>query len=161
MNPVTVLYLDHTGKLGGAEVAIARLMGSLDRTRFRPIAVFADGGAAPEMVRAQDVETHIIPLDGKVREVKKDSLGFLAFLNPGRFFTFFTYASCVSYRSSIESRGSPLAILSAFVCAKSSFCPAASQPSPAAGPARSAQPVYVAVGTATSTIRIPAISFPS
>ena len=96
MNPVTVLYLDHTGKLGGAEVAIARLMGSLDRTRFRPIAVFADGGAAPEMVRAQDVETHIIPLDGKVREVKKDSLGFLAFLNPGRFFTFFTYASRIA-----------------------------------------------------------------
>ena len=96
MIPATVLYLDHTGKLGGAEVAIARLMGSLDRTRFRPIAVFSDEGAAPEMVRSYGVETHVLPLDGKVREVAKDSLGFLAFLHPGRFFSFFTYASRIA-----------------------------------------------------------------
>jgi len=93
MKPITVLYLDHTGKLGGAEVAIARLMGSLDRAHFRPIAVFADEGAAPEMVRSYGVETHVLPLDGKVREVAKDSLGFLAFLHLGRFLSFFTYAS--------------------------------------------------------------------
>ncbi|HEX4086708.1 MAG TPA: glycosyltransferase family 4 protein [Chthoniobacteraceae bacterium] len=96
MNPTTVLYLDHTGKLGGAEVAIARLMSSLDRSRFHPIALFGDEGAAPEMVRGFGVETHVIPLDGKVRNVVKDTLGFAAFLHPGRFFTFFTYASRIA-----------------------------------------------------------------
>jgi len=88
----TVLYLDHTGKLGGAEVAMARLMGAIDRKRFQPIVVFADEGAAPALVRATGAETHVLPLDGCVREVRKDTLNPRGFLKPRRLLKVVKYA---------------------------------------------------------------------
>ncbi len=93
---ISVLYLDHTGKLGGAEVALVRLMSSLDRNRFRPIVVFADEGPAPTLMRTTGVETHVLTLDPKVREVRKDTLGALAFLKPRRLLSVIAYAIRIS-----------------------------------------------------------------
>jgi len=88
----TVLYLDHTAKAGGAEFCMLRLLGALDPARVRPIVVFADEGAAPEMFRAAGLETHVIPLSGEIREVRKDTLGGPAFLHPGRALALGSYA---------------------------------------------------------------------
>ena len=88
----TVLYLDHTAKAGGAEFCMLRLLKALDPDRVRPIVVFGDEGAAPEMFRAAGLETHVIPLSDHVREVRKDSLGGSAFLHPGRAFALASYA---------------------------------------------------------------------
>jgi len=73
--PIRVLYLDHTAKLSGGELALARLLGALDRTRVEPIVVLAEDGPLRELLAQQSIDTHVFPLSAKVRNVSKDSLG--------------------------------------------------------------------------------------
>ena len=47
-------------------------------------------------MRATGVETHVLTLDSKVREVRKDTLGAFAFLNPRRLVLVFVYAMRIS-----------------------------------------------------------------
>ena len=79
--PHNVLYLNHTGLPGGAEFALARLLGAIDQTRVKPIVVFGDHGRAVELVKESNVETHVIPLTGEIRDMRKDTVGPKAFLN--------------------------------------------------------------------------------
>ncbi len=78
--PVPILYLDHTAKWSGGEIALARLLGSLDRTRFRPLVLLAEDGPLVERLREMNVETHVLPLSGAIRNVRKDTLGLGAAL---------------------------------------------------------------------------------
>jgi glycosyltransferase involved in cell wall biosynthesis len=78
--PIRVLYLDHTVTLSGGELALARLLGALDRTRVTPIVVLAEDGPLRELLAQQAVETHVLPLDEKLRRVRKDSLGIAGLL---------------------------------------------------------------------------------
>jgi len=87
-----VLYLDHTSKLGGAEYALLRLLSGIDRTLVEPIVLFADEGAAPALFRDAGFETHVLPLDSKIREVRKDALNGSAFLHLGRAAALGSYA---------------------------------------------------------------------
>ena len=87
-----VLYLDHTSKLGGAEFALLRFLKAIDLSAVDPVVLFADEGPAPQLFREAGFETHVLPLSGKVREVRKDTLAGLAFLHPGRATALATYA---------------------------------------------------------------------
>jgi len=87
-----VLYLDHTSKLGGAEFALLRFLKAIDLTAVEPVVLFADEGPAPDLFREAGFETHVLPLAGKVREVRKDTLAGLAFLHPGRATALAAYA---------------------------------------------------------------------
>jgi glycosyltransferase involved in cell wall biosynthesis len=73
--PIRVLYLDHTAKLSGAELALVRLLGALDRTQVEPIVALAEDGPLRELMAQQFIDAHVIPMSEKVREVRKDSLG--------------------------------------------------------------------------------------
>jgi glycosyltransferase involved in cell wall biosynthesis len=72
--PIRVLYLDHTAKLSGGELALARLLGALDRTRVEPIVVLAEEGPLRELLVQQSIDTRVFPLSESVRNVRKDSL---------------------------------------------------------------------------------------
>ena len=91
-----VLYLDHTGKLGGAEFALARLMRSLDRLAVDPIVLFAEDGSAVQLLRNTAVESHVLEMGGKVLKARKDSLKALAILHPGRLFGLLAYSRKVA-----------------------------------------------------------------
>jgi glycosyltransferase involved in cell wall biosynthesis len=69
-----VLYLDHTARLSGGELALARLLGALDRSRVEPIVVLGEEGPLRDLLARQSIETHVLPLDAQVREVRKESL---------------------------------------------------------------------------------------
>jgi glycosyltransferase involved in cell wall biosynthesis len=73
--PIRVLYLDHTAKLSGGELALARLLGALDRTRVEPIVVLAEEGPLRELLVQQSIDARVFPLSESVRNVRKDSLG--------------------------------------------------------------------------------------
>ncbi|HVK05265.1 MAG TPA: glycosyltransferase family 4 protein [Armatimonadaceae bacterium] len=73
--PRTILYLDHTARWSGGEIALLRLLAELDRTQFTPVVVLAEEGALVERLQAKGIETIVLPLSGDVREVRKDSLG--------------------------------------------------------------------------------------
>jgi glycosyltransferase involved in cell wall biosynthesis len=87
--PIRVLYLDHTGKLSGGELALARLLGALDRARVVPLVVLAEDGPLRELLSQQGIETHVLPLDAKVRQVRKDALGAAGWLRQARSLTAF------------------------------------------------------------------------
>jgi glycosyltransferase involved in cell wall biosynthesis len=73
--PATVLFLDHTSKMGGGEIALLHLLQQLDKERFRPLLVLGEEGPLAEKVRASGVETSVIPLPAHVANTRKDSLG--------------------------------------------------------------------------------------
>ena len=73
--PIRVLYLDHTARLSGGELALARLLAALDRTRVEPIVALAEQGPLRELLEQQSIETHVLLLHESLRDVRKDSLG--------------------------------------------------------------------------------------
>ena len=94
--PYRVLYLNHGAKPSGAEFALWRMLGARDRQRIQPVILFGEEGPAADFMREIGVETHVLPLTGKVREVRKDTLGFGAFLHLGRLGAFGAYAARVA-----------------------------------------------------------------
>lgn len=74
--PITVVYLDHTAKLSGGEIALLRLLESIDRTRVHPIVLLAEEGPLKERLDRIDVDCRIVPLSGKIKDVRKDTLNF-------------------------------------------------------------------------------------
>lgn len=78
--PIRVLYLDHTAKLSGAELALVRLLGALDRSRVEPIVALAEDGPLYELLTRESIDTYVLPLDEKLRNVRKGSLGLLGLL---------------------------------------------------------------------------------
>jgi glycosyltransferase involved in cell wall biosynthesis len=73
--PLTVVYLDHTAKWSGGEIALLRTLGALDRSRVTPVVVLAEEGPFAERLRGIGIETHILPLSEELREVRRGSLG--------------------------------------------------------------------------------------
>ena len=56
-----VLYIDHTAKMGGGEIALANLIQYLDRTKVEPVAVVFEDGPLVERI-APMLETRVISL---------------------------------------------------------------------------------------------------
>jgi glycosyltransferase involved in cell wall biosynthesis len=73
--PPVVLYLDHTAKWSGGEIALLRTLEAIDRTRVTPVVALASEGPFADRLREAKIETHILPLAENLREVRKGSLG--------------------------------------------------------------------------------------
>jgi len=70
----TIVYLDHSSKMSGGEIALLNLATHLDRSRFDPVVgLFADGPFRAKLEEA-GVETHVIPLDPEMLSIRKDTL---------------------------------------------------------------------------------------
>lgn len=78
--PRTVVYLDHTAKWSGGEIALLRTLEALDRSRVTPVVLLAEEGPFADRLREIEIETHVLPLSGRAREVRKDTLGASALL---------------------------------------------------------------------------------
>jgi glycosyltransferase involved in cell wall biosynthesis len=69
------LFVDHTAAMGGGEIALLNLVVRLDRARYVPeVLLFADGPLRARLETA-GIETHLLPLDASIADVRKDSLG--------------------------------------------------------------------------------------
>ncbi len=71
----TVLFLDHTAKLGGAEIALLHLLQQLNKQKFEPVAVLGEAGALAEKLSESGIETYVLPLDSAITDARKDGLG--------------------------------------------------------------------------------------
>ncbi len=69
-----VCYLDHTAKLSGGEIALARLLETIDRKAIDPWVILAEDGSLAERLRAAGIRVDIVPLSGAVLDVRKDSI---------------------------------------------------------------------------------------
>ena len=80
----TILFLDHTAKMGGGEIALLNLVSALDRTRFLPVVALAADGPLAGRLREAGIETHVLPLDKTLLDTRKDSLGVSSLLRLGQ-----------------------------------------------------------------------------
>ena len=90
--PKTILYVDHTAKLGGGEIALLNLIMALDPAKYRPLVVLAEDGPLAERLRAAGIDAEILPLDPVLRETRKDTLGTGSLLKVGQAKTLFAYS---------------------------------------------------------------------
>lgn len=86
-----VCFVNHAAETGGAEFALVRLVLSLDRSEWHPVAVFCEEGPAVELLRSRSIETYVIPLGAGLGKVRRGSLGSLGWLGGGRAFTAVSY----------------------------------------------------------------------
>lgn len=77
--PMRVLYLDHTARLGGGELALARILAALG-DRIDGDVVLAEDGPLADRLRRLPVRLHVRPMDARWRELSRDAPGPLAAL---------------------------------------------------------------------------------
>ncbi len=91
--PVRILYLDHTGELGGAERVLLDVLPRLDRRRIAPLLAASPDGELLGRAQALGVEVVPLRLDERARTLSReawglDPLGFVwrarGFLNEAR-----------------------------------------------------------------------------
>lgn len=87
-----ILYLDHTAKLGGGEIAILNLVKALDQKRFKPVFILASDGPLATQLRDADIETHVYPLSSNVIETRKDSINANVMIQLNKIFECLSYA---------------------------------------------------------------------
>ena len=90
--PLTIVYLDHTAKLSGGEIALLRLLESMDRTRIRAIVVLAEDGPLRERLEKIGIDCRVVPLSGSIKDVRKDTLDLGILRKLGLVFGLFGYS---------------------------------------------------------------------
>lgn len=88
----TILYLDHTAKMSGGEIALLNLVSALDKRHYHPVVVLAADGPLAGRLRAADIETYVEPLAPAVLETRKDSIGPKSLLRVGQAWACIGYA---------------------------------------------------------------------
>jgi len=83
VTPRFILIVDHTAELGGAEVALLRLLAELDRARFTPVVLLFSEGPLVGRLRELQVEVLVEPLSRAVVATARDRV-FGSFLQPGK-----------------------------------------------------------------------------
>jgi glycosyltransferase involved in cell wall biosynthesis len=73
--PRTIVFFDHTAKMGGGEIALLNLVLEIDRSLYKPIVVLGEEGVLADRLRAGGAEVHILALDAQVAHTRKESLG--------------------------------------------------------------------------------------
>jgi len=69
-----ILYVDHTAKMGGGEIALRNLLEHLDPSLVEPVVLLCSDGPLASQLGGR-FQVHVLPLDTKVGDVRKDSLG--------------------------------------------------------------------------------------
>ena len=70
-----ILYIDHTAKLGGGEIALLHLVQHLDRERFTPIVLLSSDGPLRAKLQESGIEVHLLLISDSILESRKDALG--------------------------------------------------------------------------------------
>ena len=70
-----ILYVDHTAKMSGGEIALLNMLEYLDMTRFEPLVLLISDGPLREKLESARIETCLLPISPSVLETRKDALG--------------------------------------------------------------------------------------
>lgn len=71
--PLRVAFLGHVARLSGAELAMVRLIGALG-DRVEAHVLLAEDGPLVPMLREAGASVHVVPLDDRVRDVRRASV---------------------------------------------------------------------------------------
>jgi glycosyltransferase involved in cell wall biosynthesis len=77
-----ILYVDHTAKLGGGEIALRNLLCTLGSTSIKPVFLSFEEGPLVDQLR-DTVDVHVLALKDTVASASKESLGLASMLRVG------------------------------------------------------------------------------
>jgi len=80
--PRRILFVDHTAKLGGGEIALLNLVRHLDPTRYTPLVLLFSEGPLKDRLEEAGIQTHVLPLSPSIINTRKDTLGTKSLLRP-------------------------------------------------------------------------------
>jgi glycosyltransferase involved in cell wall biosynthesis len=81
--PLRVAFVDHTARLGGGEIALLNLVSNLDPALVTPIVILFSAGPLADALRAESIETHIVPASAAMLDTRKNSLGVKSIFKAG------------------------------------------------------------------------------
>ncbi len=85
-----ILFFDHTAVLSGGELALLSLVSQLDQRLFEPIVLIGQHG--PLVDRIQHLAaTHVLELDSRVKDTRKDVMGWRTVVDPTKMWASLTY----------------------------------------------------------------------
>ena len=102
---INVLYLDHTAKWSGGEIALFRSLTAIDKNIINPHVLLDEEGEFANKMRYIGVKTEIFPLSHKVISLRKDKLDKHFFSNVSSFTEYIKYAILLSKRIQEEKTG--------------------------------------------------------
>ena len=77
--------------LGGAELALAGLLGAIDRSQWEPVAVIGEEGPLIDKLTEAGVQVETLPLPASLRRVRQGQIGMGTLLNPRSIAVAFSY----------------------------------------------------------------------
>lgn len=80
----TVVFVNHCAKPGGAELALLRLVCSMDSRKWNPVVVFGEEGPMVSRFRDRCIECYVLPMGRKLSSTRKESLGGSGLASFGR-----------------------------------------------------------------------------
>ena len=86
MKKKVILFLDHTARMGGGEIALLRLVTALDRSRFTPVVALGAEGPLSAALAEAGIETHVLPMTKRILDMRKESIRLRALLRPWAIF---------------------------------------------------------------------------
>jgi glycosyltransferase involved in cell wall biosynthesis len=90
---IRVVYIDHTAKMSGGEIALLNLLTHLNRERVEPIVILFSDGPLRRKLEQIGIPTEIIPLEDAVLNTRKDMLDGKGLMQVGRAWTSLRHAS--------------------------------------------------------------------
>ncbi len=78
-----VLFLDHTARLGGGEIALLNLLRALDRNAIEPACVIFEEGPLVDRLRKENAPVEVLEVSESVNGARKDALGIGSALRLG------------------------------------------------------------------------------
>ena len=91
--PKTVALVNHTAQWGGAELALKRLVLSMDQTHWVPVLIFGENGPAVEALRHRGVETYVLPMPPVLCSTRRAALSEGGLASIRRWTALIRYAS--------------------------------------------------------------------
>jgi len=80
IEPIRVLFVDHTAQLGGGEIALRNLLNYLDPQRVTATVIVCAQGPLVDQLARNNHKVHVLQLSSHIAQTRKDSLGWKSLL---------------------------------------------------------------------------------
>ena len=97
---INILYLNHTAKWSGGEIALFRSLSAINKHDFQSNIILAEDGILADKMRSVGVNTEVISLGEKAIELRKDQLDKKTVVNMESLIEYIKYSIMLSKRMS-------------------------------------------------------------
>jgi len=90
---INILFLNHTSKLGGAELGLMTLIREIDKSRFNVFVILGEDGRLFDLLKTEDTTVKVLSLYKRILNRRKAAIGIAALFDLPAVFHFFIYVA--------------------------------------------------------------------